>query len=108
MVDRIIKFSQQALLCPAIFTAMKKDSVETWVQIGPAASFVQIHDTTTDDFPHMRVALRTQGFSYDFYQRRQNDGDHTVWQHSRGGNDETYSNYGHVEEPLTSLFECDR
>ena len=108
MVDRIIKFSQEALLSPATYSAMVSDGVVTWVQIGPTSTFVEIHDTNADDFKNLRIALRGQGFSYDFYQRRASDGDNTCWYHSRSGGNETFSNYDQTNTPVVTLFSCTR
>lgn len=105
MVDRVIKFSHDALHTSGVYEAMVKDNVARFEKTGPAGAFVYVHDSIADDFPNLRVALRAGRFSYDFHQRRAGDGDHAGWYHSRNGTDETYSNFGLSDEPVPPLFD---
>lgn len=107
MVDRVIVFSQDAVQTSSIYEAMVKDQVDGFEKVGPKGTFIKIHDTKGDNFPSLRTALRAAHTSYDFHQRRTNDGDHALWQHSRNGGAEVYSNYGLVNEgePSAPLFD---
>lgn len=105
-MERIIQFKLQAMMNPKTYIAMVNDKVMSWCRIGPDNEFVQIHDSTSDNFPNLRRELSLQNESYDFYQQRINDGDHTVWRHGRSGGSEIVSNFGVSDEPYTPLYEC--
>jgi hypothetical protein len=86
---------------------MVGDNVQTFATVNSAThgTFVRVHDSTSDNFPKLRAALRAAKISYDFHQRRANDGDHAGWWKSRSGADEEYENFGLSDKPITPLYE---
>ncbi|MDO8728365.1 MAG: hypothetical protein Q7K26_00570 [bacterium] len=92
MVVRLIKFKKIALVNPVTYVAMVQDGIDSW-EDGYDESEVQIEDSKKDDFPHLRAALLQGGYSFDFFQQRENEGDSACWHHGREGK-ELYSNNG--------------
>lgn len=107
VVDRVIVFSLDAVKRPEIFEAMVGDNVQTFATINSAThgQFARVQDSISDNFPKLRAALSAANVSYDFYQRRANDGDHAGWWKSRNGAAEEYENLGLSDKPITPLYE---
>ena len=111
MVDRVIKFSADAVNVPTIAAAMQADNAPNpdVISTEKHGNFVRLHDSSSDDFPNLRIALRAATVSYDFHQRRAADGDHPGWWKSRNGAGEEFENNGLSDTPITPLYsECIR
>ena len=89
---------------PGTYVSMLEDKVLSWSVTGQNRDEVYISDNDNDDYPSLRSELTKQKASYDFYQRRDRDGDNLYWQHGRDGEKEV-SNYGN--SPFKPLHECD-
>lgn len=63
---------------------------------------VEFSDETADDYPNLKAALIQLDATYDFHQRRPQDGDNAVWHHRRNGK-EILSNYGLSDEDVAPL-----
>lgn len=105
-MERVIKFKLKALLNPGTYEAMLGDGVHSWSISDVDESEVYIADSESDDFPNLRRELTSQRASYDFYQRRTNDGDNTTWYHGRNGAPEIYSHFGNSESEFIALSNC--
>lgn len=101
MIDRVIRFKRTALLDPDTYRAKRADEIDPW-EVGHDENEVHVHDSKKVDFPQLRSTLQKHGQSYDFYQRKDGDGDHAFWHHGRNGK-EYYSNYGNSEEVIVEL-----
>jgi hypothetical protein len=107
-MHRIIKFKKIALLNPSTYTAMLNDKAIQWAEAGPNCDQVEIQDSEMDNFPQLRKELTLQKASYDFFQVRQGESDHTTWQHGREGASEVDSQYGDFQSNIKPLHECQR
>lgn len=63
---------------------------------------VEYSDETSGEYPNLRSALKKLPATYDFHQRRPEDGDNAIWHHLRNGK-EILSNNGLSGEDVPPL-----
>ena len=103
MVYRRILFRAEHMMRPGTYAALVKDGVLSWVS--HADGVAEISDNISDDFPNFRTECEANSLSYDFHQRRERDGDNTLWFYGRDGKT-TSSNNGLGGQPVVPLSEC--
>ncbi len=104
MKSRRIIMLLSAYKLPAVQAAVIAD--QAGAEAPDGFNLIEFCDNFSSDYPALRAALRAAGASYDFYSRRDTDGDHNVWQHGRDGNAEEFSNFGNSERTIKPIREC--
>ncbi len=103
MVHRRILFRAEHMMRPGTYAALAKDGVLSWV--AHANGLAEISDNVSDDFPAFRRECEMNSLSYDFHQRRDGDGDNTLWFHGRDGK-VAHSNNDLGANGITNLENC--
>lgn len=96
---------QAALVADGAINKVLNDSyVETDGQgdVVAVKSVVEYSDDGGDDYPNLRRALTQLNASYDFHQRRPDEGDNAIWHHGRNGK-EIVANFGMSAEVVPLL-----
>lgn len=104
MKSRRIIMTLAAYNLPTVQAAIAAD--QAGVEAPCRTNLIEFCDTIGSDYPALRAALKAAGASYDFYSRRDTDGDTALWQHGRDGKAEEFSNLGVSERPIKPLEDC--
>ncbi len=104
MFSRRILLHTHQMANPHIYSALRKDNVENWVDHGNGIA--EVSDFSSNDFPHLRAALETSNSSYRFHVIDTLGGKVIFALHSVMGFVTSGGDHGITDEQIASLLEA--